>query len=477
MSEQVALVTGGARGQGAAHAEALALAGVRVIIADVRDEDGAETAEALNRKELPVRYAHLDVTDELAWPALISDIEAREGGLDVLVNNAGIMRVASLSDLSIGEWDLVQRVNVTSVVLGIRAAAPAMTRRGGGSIINVASTAAHRGAEGYAAYAASKAAVLAVTRAAALELAPHGIRVNAISPGGVETPMNDDEPPGGTSTGAPLGRRARPEEISPLVVYLASKRFFVRHGSRLPDRRRSDDPMTDQVALVTGAGSGMGRATAEVFLERGWTVLALDLAPVEIDATGGRLVPITADVRDRDALDAALREHVPDVGGTIHALANVAGIYPPSTLETTTAELFHRVFDVNVLGVINVTAAALPYLVEGSAIVNFASVDGFAVSPGQLVYGASKAAVIMLTKEMALELAPRRIRVNAIAPGWVDTPGNAATGRMEAAAASIPLGRVARPSEIAEWVWILTSDAAAFMTGETVTLSGGDVIR
>jgi NAD(P)-dependent dehydrogenase (short-subunit alcohol dehydrogenase family) len=236
--------------------------------------------------------------------------------------------------------------------------------------------------------------------------------------------------------------------------------------------------MTDtRVALVTGAGSGMGRATAEVFLERGCTVLALDVAAVEIVAAGGRLVPITADVRDREVLDTVLREHVPDLGGSIHAVANVAGIYPPSTLETTTAELFHRVFDVNVLGVINVTAAALPYLAEGSAIVNFASVDGFAVSPGQLVYGASKAAVIMLTKEMALELAPRRIRVNAIAPGWVDTPGNAATGRMAAAAASIPLGRVARPSEIAEWVWILTSDAAGFMTGETVTLSGGDVIR
>jgi 3alpha(or 20beta)-hydroxysteroid dehydrogenase len=220
--EQVALVTGGARGQGAAHAEALASAGVRVIIADVRDEDGAGTAATLADKQLPVRYTHLDVTDELAWPQVVSDIEAREGGLDILVNNAGIMRVAPLSDLSVAEWDLVQRVNATSVVLGIRAAAPAMTRRGGGSIINIASTAAHRGAEGYAAYAASKAAVLAVTRAAALELAPHGIRVNAISPGGVETPMNDDEPPGGTSADAPLGRRARPEEISPLVVYLAS---------------------------------------------------------------------------------------------------------------------------------------------------------------------------------------------------------------------------------------------------------------
>ena len=84
----------------------------------------------------------------------------------------------------------------------------------------------------------------------------------------------------------------------------------------------------------------------------------------------------------------------------------------------------------------------------------------------------------MLTKATALELAPRGIRVNAIAPGWVDTPGNAATGRMEAAAATIPLGRVAQPSEIAEWAWILSgSGAAGFMTGETITLSGGDIIR
>ena len=157
------------------------------------------------------------------WLAIVAGIEAREGGLDVLVNNAGIIRVTRLSDIALEEWELLQRVNATSVVLGIQAAAPALTRRGGGSIVNVASTAAHRGAEGYGAYSASKAAVLAITRAAALELAPNGIRVNSISPGGVETPMNDDEPPGGTSSAAPLGRRAQPEEISPLVVYLATK--------------------------------------------------------------------------------------------------------------------------------------------------------------------------------------------------------------------------------------------------------------
>jgi NAD(P)-dependent dehydrogenase (short-subunit alcohol dehydrogenase family) len=236
--------------------------------------------------------------------------------------------------------------------------------------------------------------------------------------------------------------------------------------------------MNTGIALVTGAASGMGRSTAAAFLGRGWTVLALDVSPVDIEEGSGRLIPVAVDVRDRSGIESALATQLPELGGAIDAVLNVAGIYPPSTLETVTTELFHRVFDVNVLGVINVMAAAVPHMPEGSAIVNFASVDGFAVSPGQLVYGASKAAVIMLTKATALELAPRRIRVNAIAPGWVDTPGNAVTGRMQDTAASIPLGRVAQPSEIAEWAWLLTGGgAASFMTGETVTLSGGDVIR
>ncbi len=232
------------------------------------------------------------------------------------------------------------------------------------------------------------------------------------------------------------------------------------------------------VALVTGAGSGMGRSTAEAYLARGWTVLAVDVAPVDAADSEGRLIPLVVDVRDRVAIESALAAQLPALGGALHAVANVAGIYPPSTLDTYTTELFHKVFDVNVLGVLNVMAAAVPYMPEGSGIVNFASVDAFVVSPGQLVYGASKSAVVMITKATALELAPRRIRVNAIAPGWVATPGNAATGRMEAAAAGIPLGRVAQPSEIADWVWLLTGGgAASFMTGDTVTLSGGDVIR
>jgi 3-oxoacyl-[acyl-carrier protein] reductase len=228
-------------------------------------------------------------------------------------------------------------------------------------------------------------------------------------------------------------------------------------------------------AVVTGAASGMGFATAEMYLARGWQVLGIDLT-TDLGIAHPALTALAVDVRDDQAVTAAIDSHAPAEG--INAVANIAGVYPPTTLETYTEDLYRQIFDVNVYGLLNVTRAALPHMSAGSAIVNFASVDAFTVSPGQLLYGASKAAVVMLTKELALELAPRGIRVNGIAPGWVDTPGNAATGRMAEAAKSIPLGRVAQPSEIAEWVWILTgSGTAGFVDGETIVISGADVMR
>jgi len=228
-------------------------------------------------------------------------------------------------------------------------------------------------------------------------------------------------------------------------------------------------------ALVTGAASGMGQATAAMFLDRGWHVLGLDItANLGIDHPA--LTALTVDIRDGEAVSAVVNAAVASTG--IDAVANIAGVYPPTTLQTFTDKHFRTIFDVNVLGLLHVTRAAVAHMNPGSAIVNFASVDAFTVSPGQLLYGASKAAVVMLTKELALELAPRGIRVNGIAPGWVDTPGNAATGRMAEAAASIPLGRVAAPAEIAEWVWILTgSGMAGFVDGETIVMSGADVMR
>lgn len=235
---------------------------------------------------------------------------------------------------------------------------------------------------------------------------------------------------------------------------------------------------TAGVVLITGAASGMGASAVTLFLERGYRVLGVDVAPTAaprgFDAS---YVSLVVDVRSRAALEAAI-ESALELEDAIDVVANIAGVYPPTTLETFDDEVFHRIFDINVLGILNVIAAARPRLARGASIVNFASVDAFEVSRGQLLYGASKAAVVMLTKSLALELAPQGIRVNGIAPGWVATPGNAATGRMDAAAASIPLGRVAQPEEIAAWVWLISQpDYGAFLTGETVVLSGGDVMR
>lgn len=229
-------------------------------------------------------------------------------------------------------------------------------------------------------------------------------------------------------------------------------------------------------AVVTGTSSGMGAATAQLLLDEGWTVLALDREPGRLAAGAGEVREFQVDVTDRSQVRAAVGAGL-GAGQSIDLVANVAGIYPPSTLADFTEERYRRTFDVNVLGVLNVAAETIALLTNGASIVNFASVDAFAVSPGQLLYGASKAAVVMLTKELAIELAPRGIRVNAVAPGWVDTPGNRATGRMAAAAASIPLGRVAQPAEIARWVLLLAGPDAAFMTGETLVLSGGGLLR
>jgi 3-oxoacyl-[acyl-carrier protein] reductase len=231
--------------------------------------------------------------------------------------------------------------------------------------------------------------------------------------------------------------------------------------------------------VVTGAGSGMGRSSVVAFVKAGWRTIGIDRDAAALaglaDELGEAFRPCTADVTDAAQTAAVIDAAVGD--GRLAAVANIAGIYPPTTLATATEQLYRKIFDVNVLGTINVIKAAVPHLRAngGGSIVNFASVDAFAVSPGQLLYSASKAAVVSVTKSLAVELADDHVVVNCIAPGWVDTPGNRATGRMADVAKTIPLGRVATPEEIADWVVHLAQPG--YMTGETVVLSGGSVIR
>jgi NAD(P)-dependent dehydrogenase (short-subunit alcohol dehydrogenase family) len=218
---RTALITGGARGQGAAHARRLAEEGARVVTGDVLDAEGEATAAKLRADGLDVDYVRLDVTSRADWERAVGHAVERGGGLDVLVNNAGIIHVNPLLDETLEDWNALLAVNVTGVLLGMQAAIPALRARGGGSIVNISSIFGLAGAEGYVAYCASKAAVVGMTRTAALELAGDRIRVNAVCPGGVRTAMSDNEGTGVVPL-TPLGRRADVREISGAVLFLAS---------------------------------------------------------------------------------------------------------------------------------------------------------------------------------------------------------------------------------------------------------------
>jgi 3alpha(or 20beta)-hydroxysteroid dehydrogenase len=228
----VAIVTGAAspRGQGAADARLLVREGASVVLTDVVDEAGEGTAGALGER---AAYRHLDVTSEEGWAGVVSWTVERYGRVDVLVNNAGIWLARAIDETSLADYRRVVDVNQVGAFLGIRAVVPAMKDGGGGSIVNVSSLAGLRGAQVSAAYAASKWAVRGMSRQAAAELAPYGIRVNAIFPGYVDTEMIEaghDE----IAQRVPLGRRlASPEEVAEAVVFLASDAASYVTGAEL----------------------------------------------------------------------------------------------------------------------------------------------------------------------------------------------------------------------------------------------------
>lgn len=227
LQDKVCLITGGARGQGAAEARLFHAEGGKVWITDVLDEEG----EALG-SELGAQYRHLDVRDEAAWASLVEEIVSVDGGLHVLVNNAGIFRANRMVDTPTEEFQLVMDINCLGVFLGMRAAAPAMMSSGGGSIVNISSLAGMRAAAGSLAYGASKWAVRGMTKAASVELARKGVRVNSIHPGLIETPMADEVGPSDRLVKrTPLGRIAQAEEVANMALFLASEESSYSTGS------------------------------------------------------------------------------------------------------------------------------------------------------------------------------------------------------------------------------------------------------
>ena len=205
------------------HAQLFADAGATVVITDVREQDGIATAAAVGEN---CQFMAHDVSSEAQWTSTINSVVERYGRIDVLVNNAGIGSGGGLLDTSLAEWGRLVSVNQTGVFLGMRAVAPAMEKAGGGSIVNLSSIAGLKSAPRAHAYSATKWAVRGMSKSAAVELAPMGIRVNSVHPGLVDTEMLTDATDSANLarllSGVPLGRLASPREVGQLVLFLAS---------------------------------------------------------------------------------------------------------------------------------------------------------------------------------------------------------------------------------------------------------------
>ncbi|MBT8409037.1 MAG: L-iditol 2-dehydrogenase [Alphaproteobacteria bacterium] len=233
LAGKVALVTGGARGIGRAICEAYAAAGAKVAVADLRQDDAKAAARTLGNQGMAIT---MNVADPASIARGVADVEAAWGGIDILVNNAGIFNMASIDKVTVEDYRRQYDVNVGGTIFAIQAVVPSMKKRGGGSIINFSSQAGRRGEPNIVIYCSTKAAVISVTQSLALELAGDNIRVNAIAPGVIDTPMWDtvdaqfaeyENKPRGqkkreVGEAVPLGRMGDPGDVADPCVFLAS---------------------------------------------------------------------------------------------------------------------------------------------------------------------------------------------------------------------------------------------------------------
>ncbi|GGC35733.1 3-alpha-hydroxysteroid dehydrogenase [Siccirubricoccus deserti] len=230
---KVVLITGGARGQGEAEARLLVAEGARVVIGDVLEEKGRALAAELGPNTV---FLKQDVTVEADWAAAVAAAEKLGGGLHGLVNNAGIYQPRRLMETDAALWDRHMQVNQLGCFLGMKAVAPAMERAGGGSIVNISSTAGLRGSPGAIAYSSTKWALRGMTKAAAVDLAPKQIRVNSVHPGPIDTEMVkvwSNEQRATRLSQIPIGRIGTAEDVARVVLFLLSDDSSYMTGAEL----------------------------------------------------------------------------------------------------------------------------------------------------------------------------------------------------------------------------------------------------
>ncbi|MEO5640158.1 MAG: glucose 1-dehydrogenase [Sphingomicrobium sp.] len=498
---RVVAITGAASGIGLACARRFAAAGDRVVLID-HDGDRAE-ARAVELGQIAIQA---DVADEAQLVACFATIQQRFGRLDVLVNNAGIIDAGATAatDIDLADYHRLFAVNVDGLFVAAREAARIMVPAGAGAIVNLASVAGVVAVPYRTAYSATKAAILGLTRGLACEWAPSGIRVNAVLPGYVATDIVKALVERGkvdltdVERRVPLGRLAEPGEIANAIHYLCSPGASFTVGAEMvvdggyqafggtgpASSAVAPEARPGRVALVTGAASGIGTAIARRLADDGYRLLLFDRAERRLaevlNTLGERHAMVVGDVRSEE--DAAEAVRVAEAHlGPVDTLINNVGVadaFRP-TLDQSLDE-FRRGVEVNLTSALIMARAVAPGMIAGGGggIVNIASIAGLLGLPRRNAYGAAKAGLIMMTRSLACEWAEHGIRVNAVAPGYIATPGVAAleqSGKRDLSEIRrrTPLGRLGEPAEIAHAVAFLASQDASYITGSTLSVDGG----
>jgi NAD(P)-dependent dehydrogenase (short-subunit alcohol dehydrogenase family) len=502
------MITGAAGGIGRALVELLAADGDTVVAVDLPGTPVLALASELGGDHFGFE-GDLSAAADIA--RLYSVIDARFGRVDVLVNNAAMgPTMAPTVDTSLEDFQRALSVNLIAPFVMAREAARRMPS--GGAIINIASLAGVLGNPRRNAYAASKAGLISFTKSLACEWASRGIRVCAVAPGYVRTPMVAElERTGKADIAAvrrrvPMGRMCRPDEIAHAARFLASPQARYITGSVLAvdggwmsfnqpgdahppvdgapaaELCPTDPDKKARVVVVTGGGNGIGAATARRFADAGDTVVILDrdedAATTLASALGDRCVAKSVDLVDEDAVVGVFRRIGERFGG-FDVLINNAAIsdtFLPG-LEQTPDHLA-RVLDVNLCGAFVCAREAVRTMRPGSVIVNLGSINTFLPFVPRHAYGASKAGIDILTRCMAAELGPSGLRTVTLAPGYIRTPGVAALEHsggidVDTIRRRIPLGDLGHPEDIADAAFFLASPDASYINGSILYVDGG----
>ncbi|MFM2278991.1 MAG: hypothetical protein RLZZ444_1222 [Pseudomonadota bacterium] len=511
MSKKVAIVTGAAGGIGRSLSALLAEDGFRIAAVDLEGTDLISALSSLTQDDHAAFVCNISSETEIV--ATIAAIHKHFGRIDVLVNNAALgPTMAATVDTTVDGFRAALTVNLVGPLLLAREVARHMGPEGG-AIINIASLAGIVSNPKRNAYAASKAGVVSITKSLACELAHRHIRVAAVAPGYVRTPMVAGLERDGKADLSkvrqriPMGRMARPDEIAAAARFLASDKARYVTGSVLAvdggwatfnqpgeahppvsgtpeaELERPTRQSKARVVVITGGARGIGKAIAMAFAAKGDKVVILDRDEAQLCETeralGDRCLSLKVDMAEEQAVIDAFAA-IKTLHGRVDVLINNAAIadrFMP--VEEQDSTYLMGLLDINLTGAFIAAREALRFMTKpGGVILNIGSINTFLPFAPRHAYGASKAGIDMLTRCLAAELGPDGIRLATIAPGYIRTPGVAA---LEAAGSidsgkirrRIPMGDLGKPEDIADAAVFLTSDDASYINGAILYVDGG----